>query len=95
MHLHVVGVVDGPLVSENISAIEARGGDLFVTFKNSAACMTFLDNVSPVLQHNYDQIQLQLRPVAARGAYVVVRAWMCRNRFREMSAYAQGGRGRG
>ena len=93
--MHEVGVVDGPKVAEDISAVEARGGDLFVTFKDSAACSIFLERVGPVLQHNYDQIQLQLRPIAARGAYVVVRAWMCRNRFREMSAYAQGGRGRG
>ena len=94
--LHEAKVINGTVASENIAAIETRGnGDLFITFKDDAVCTLFLNTAGPVLLHNIDQIQLQLRPVAARGANVVARAWVSRSRFREMSAYAQGGRGRG
>jgi len=94
--LHEAKVINGSVVSKNIATIETRGnGDLFITFKEDAVCTLFLNTAGPVLLHNIDQIQLQLRPIAARGANVVARAWVSRSRFREMSAYAQGGRGRG
>ena len=93
--LHEIAMFDGLKVAEDIKSIEARGGRVFVTFKTPATCSMFTEHVGPVLQQNHDQIQHQLRPVAARGAYVLARAWMCRKRYRDMSAYAPGGRGRG
>jgi len=94
--LHEANVIDGLVASKSIATIETRGnGDLFITFKDDAVCTLLLNIAGPVLLHNIDQIQHQLRPIAARGANVLARAWVSRSRFREMSAYAQGGRGRG
>lgn len=93
--MHEIMMFDGPKTAEDINRIEAHGGRVFVTFKNPATCSMFIDHVGPALQQNHDHIQHQLRPIAAHGVYVLVRAWMCRKRYRDMSAYAPSGRGRG
>jgi len=93
--LHEIKMLDGPTAAEDINTIEARSGRVFVTFKNPATCSMFIEHVGRALQQNHDQIQHQLRPIAAHGKHVLVRPWMCRKRYRDMSAYAPGGRGRG